>query len=668
MNYTKEEFKLEEYNFTYAHWSHPYVNKITFTLEDIQTQTSYLNKGDIVIDIGAFTGDTPTLYANAVGSEGKVISFEANPNAYEILEANQKLNPHLNIIPINKAITEVEGTYTFHYSDKDFCNGGFAAEIDRGIGATGHVIPLQVHGVNLTEWLKEYLPANEWGKIAFIKIDTEGYDYKILRSNKELFTKIRPILEVELYPALSIREVKEFYHILQELGYDCFQQHKERDCSLKSLSFSLDEDDFIRIFKNIKSGEDIVAYPKEKVPKNKKKKKMPIISPTTISLIIPSYNNLKHLKNAYTSIRKYYPQVELILLNDGSTDGTQEWLDNMEDNYTIKYKSVERVGHTILYDKGIDLATNDIVGILHADMIIGPNYIENLVKHLDKGKVICATRVEPPIHPEGKEKIIRNFGFDFDDLDLNSFENFVIESQQEFKGDTTKGIFAPWIIYKEDFQRIGGHDSIFAPFGYEDSDIFNRWVLVGYEMIQSRDSFVYHLTCRGHRWNAGVGIDNSDYKDIMDKCRKDFLRKWGSWVQNDEFQHPIIPPKYNIAYVVKNCNLNVISVIEPWCDRLYIEDDMQVLTNSYIETEQKNTSFDLSKRVFCIGYNDPIGENDIVIEFDATQLTQQNFQLLQQLPDIIKESGEIGKFELDIFTITIVSLIEYQNDLIILKN
>jgi hypothetical protein len=146
------------------------------------------------------------------------------------------------------------------------------------------------------------------------------------------------------------------------------------------------------------------------------------------------------------------------------------------------------------------------------------------------------------------------------------------------------------------------------------------------------------------------------------------LRKWGSWVQNDEFQHPIIPPKYNIAYVVKNCNLNVISVIEPWCDRLYIEDDMQVLTNSYIETEQKNTSFDLSKRVFCIGYNDPIGENDIVIEFDATQLTQQNFQLLQQLPDIIKESGEIGKFELDIFTITIVSLIEYQNDLIILKN
>jgi allophanate hydrolase subunit 1 len=59
-----------------------------------------------------------------------------------------------------------------------------------------------------------------------------------------------------------------------------------------------------------------------------------------------------------------------------------------------------------------------------------------------------------------------------------------------------------------------------------------------------------------------------------------------------------------------------------------------------------------------------MGENDIVIEFDATRLNQQNFQLLQQLPNIIKESGEVGKFELDIFTIEIIHLEEYTNDLI----
>ena len=40
-----------------------------------------------------------------------------------------------------------------------------------------------------------------------------------------------------------------------------------------------------------------------------------------ISLVIPSYNNLRHLKNAYNSVRKHYTdKVELILIDDGSDD------------------------------------------------------------------------------------------------------------------------------------------------------------------------------------------------------------------------------------------------------------------------------------------------------------------------------------------------------------
>ena len=378
-----------------------------------------------------------------------------------------------------------------------------------------------------------------------------------------------------------------------------------------------------------------------------------------ISFIIPSYNNLKHLKNVYTSIQKHASKAEVILLDDGSNDGTWEWIQQQD---CIKYRSEERVGHTILYDKGIELATNDIVGILHADMILGPNYVENLVKHLKPGKVICATRIEPPLHPEGKEKIIRDFGMDFDTLNIDIFEQFVSVTQNEFKDQTTKGMFAPWIIFKSDFQAIGGHDPIFAPFPYEDSDIFQRWILAGYELIQSRDSFVYHLTCRGHRWNEQIGKDDDYYKIVSQRAARNYLRKWGSWIKNDEYQYPTISPKYNIAYVVKNCPDQLLTTLEPWCDRIYIEN--QDIVNIYIDREQENTSFDLSKRVFIESNNDPIGENDIVVEFDATQLTQQNFHLLMQMPNIIQESGEIGKFELDIFTIEVNHMEEYTNNLI----
>lgn len=385
-----------------------------------------------------------------------------------------------------------------------------------------------------------------------------------------------------------------------------------------------------------------------------------------ISFIIPSYNNLQHLKNVYASIKKHEPQAEVILLDDGSTDNTWKWIQEQD---CIKFRSEERVGHTILYDKGIELATNDIVGILHADMIVGPNYSKNLIKHLRPQTVVCATRIEPPLHPEGKEKIIRDFGMDFDTLDVPSFEEFV-RDLQAVEGETTKGMFAPWILYRKDFQAIGGHDPLFAPFPYEDSDIFQRWIMAGYKLIQSRDSFVYHLTCRGHRWNEQVGRDDDYYKKVSHKAARNYLRKWGSWIKNDEFQYPIITPKYNIAYVVKNCNLQVLELLEPWCDRIYVNERFEVIGRmwDYVELEQENTSFDLSKRVYTIEHNDPLLENDIVVEFDATQLTQQSFNMIQQLPQIIKESGEIGEFELDISKVTINALTEYQEELVVCKN
>jgi glycosyltransferase involved in cell wall biosynthesis len=372
-----------------------------------------------------------------------------------------------------------------------------------------------------------------------------------------------------------------------------------------------------------------------------------------ISYIIPSHNNLRHLKNVYDSIQRNSPESEVILLDDASTDGTWEWIQEQD---VISYKSLTRVGHTILYDKGIELATNDIVGILHADMIIGPNYTENVLKHLKEGTVVCGTRIEPPLHPAGKEKIIQDFGMDFDSLDVDAFETFCIEQQVTFDGQTTKGMFAPWVIYKSDFVSMGGHDPLFAPFPFEDSDIFQRWILAGYELIQSRDAFVYHLTCRGHRWTEEIGKDDDYFQVATNKAQRNYLRKWGTWIQNDEYQHPIVPPKYDIEYKLVNASQLTLSVLEPLCDRICV-DLTQEQVDDYIKLEQQNTLFDLSKKVTV---NDTF-DSDIIVEIDGNKLSNQTINLLQQLPHIIKDSGGIGKFKIDTFEVTIKKLNQYQN-------
>jgi glycosyltransferase involved in cell wall biosynthesis len=402
----------------------------------------------------------------------------------------------------------------------------------------------------------------------------------------------------------------------------------------------------------------------------------------SVSLIIPSHNNLRHLKNVYESIVKHTPHSEIILLDDGSTDGTWEWISELAESHQHRevkvYKSNKRVGHTVLYDEGIKMATNDIVGILHADMIIGPNYLENLVKHLKPRTVVCATRIEPPLHPEGREKIIKDFGMDFDTLNIDAFENYCGRIQEELKDNTTNGMFAPWILYKKDFEEIGGHDSIFAPFPYEDSDLFQRWILNGYELIQSRDSLVYHLTCRGHRWTDEIRKDSDDFKLFEKRARKNYLRKWGSWVKNDVYQHPIISPVYHKTLVLRGTvTLNLIDFFEPLFDEVILHEKFKGTIDEFLESENKLN--DVEPPIKCelnnkFNYYDDgdepilLNSNNVSMFIDCDRITNEDVNVITNLNDIVKDTNDIGEFEIGNLKIHINDLKEKQNKLIFIIN
>jgi len=385
-----------------------------------------------------------------------------------------------------------------------------------------------------------------------------------------------------------------------------------------------------------------------------------------ITFCIPSKSNLRYLKTCIPSIRENASRNdhEIIIFVDSDEDGTVEWLEQVKDEYDLKYFVNPNLGEKLFgigkaYDYCVEHSTTDIFMIFHADMMLGKDADLKAFQHLKPQTVVCATRIEPPLHPNNGEKILLDFGMYPEEFKKEEFNQYVEEHLGDNK--TTNGIFAPWMMYKEDLLAIGGHDPILHSCR-EDSDIFNRMKLVGYKFIQPWNSLVYHLTGRGAGSFDGDPERHAKWKADMDRSTLEFIRKWGSNVNHTALMEPIITPKYNIAYVVKNCPGQLLYNLEPWCDRIYIE--MQDAVDIYIDREQENTSFDLSKRVLVTQHNDPIGENDIVIEFDANKLTQQNFHLLMQMPSIIKDSGEVGEFEIDIFRIVINHLEEYQNNLI----
>ena len=395
-----------------------------------------------------------------------------------------------------------------------------------------------------------------------------------------------------------------------------------------------------------------------------------------ISFIQPSRNNLKYLQWSYKSIRRNLgPDHEICWADDFSDDGTWEWMNEIkEKDPNVKIHRNEgptRLGHTILYDTLVDMASNDIVMIYHADMYACPNLDTEILKHLERGKVVSATRIEPPLHPDGPEKILKDFGIEPEEFDEQGLLKFVSDHVGTREDETTRGIFAPWAIYKDDFTSIGGHDPLYAPQSKEDSDIFNRFVLAGYDLVQTWKGFVYHMTCRGSRFKDGAlrnpagqvfmkGRESSEWLQQNLRSTRNFIRKWGHMVKHDELMYPIIPPKYDVGFMVENCDINLLKELEPWCSNIHVTLNPEQIRN-YTDKEQPDTQFNLTEKILY--HSQPV-TNNVIVRFDARLLTPQNFQILVNLSEILKESGEVGEMSLEIFKFYIKSLDSYEGELI----
>jgi glycosyltransferase involved in cell wall biosynthesis len=388
-----------------------------------------------------------------------------------------------------------------------------------------------------------------------------------------------------------------------------------------------------------------------------------------ISFIQPSRNNLKYLKWSYNSIRKNQGNhiVEICVADDASTDGTWEWCVEMMDKdphfKAILNDTGTRLGHTILYDRLVnEVATKDIAMIYHADMYLCPEALNAIEKYIDNKTIVSLTRIEPPLHPMGPEKILQDFGVEPEEFNEDGLFAFLQSTDSEREVKTTEGIFAPWAFYRKDFQEIGGHDPLYAPQSKEDSDIFNRFQLNGVKFIQTWEGCVYHMTCRGSRRNTAdkatsIYQDSPEWLAQNVRSTRNFVRKWGHFVKHDPLMKPIIPPKYDVGIQLTNGNLQFLAALEPWCTSMYTDIDFK----PYCTKEQPNTQYSLLNKMY--GIEEDV-TNDVLIKIDGKTLNKFDLENIYEISSIIKDSGEVGEFELGNLKIIISQLKEYQDELI----
>ena len=100
-------------------------------------------------------------------------------------------------------------------------------------------------------------------------------------------------------------------------------------------------------------------------------------------------------KNFYNTPRQLYPNVELCFVSYGSMDGTNEWLDSLQDENVKYFYSEESKTFSDTFNKAASLATKDYVMFLHNDIVIthgnGPQVGIIKIVYNYRASYICGT-------------------------------------------------------------------------------------------------------------------------------------------------------------------------------------------------------------------------------------------------------------------------------------
>ncbi|MDY6770981.1 MAG: glycosyltransferase [Candidatus Nanohaloarchaea archaeon] len=110
----------------------------------------------------------------------------------------------------------------------------------------------------------------------------------------------------------------------------------------------------------------------------------------SISVLIPAYNEERIIADAIDSVLEQdYPRqlLDIIVVNDGSTDGTQEIVEEYEERGDVTLINQENQGKGGALNTGLEHATGDLISVQDADSVIEPDAFRKMVGHFQKSDV-----------------------------------------------------------------------------------------------------------------------------------------------------------------------------------------------------------------------------------------------------------------------------------------
>jgi FkbM family methyltransferase len=198
-----------------------------------------VKQGNVVVDLGANIGYFTLLAAKLVGENGKVFSFEPEPQNFNYLIRNIELNNYQNVFAYQKAIADKVGKTKLYICTYD--SGHHTINQSEGIeayrlGRAGETKEIEIDLVTLDSFL-----ADKTDKVDIVKIDVEGAEALAIDGMREILKKNRDIkIFLEYFPLLINKMgsspqqliellMIEFKFQLFTIGHDYSASHSHTD-------------------------------------------------------------------------------------------------------------------------------------------------------------------------------------------------------------------------------------------------------------------------------------------------------------------------------------------------------------------------------------------------------------------------------------------------------
>ncbi|MCX5809877.1 MAG: glycosyltransferase [Proteobacteria bacterium] len=240
--------------------------------------------------------------------------------------------------------------------------------------------------------------------------------------------------------------------------------------------------------------------------------------PQLSSIIILAFNELEYTKKCVKSIRKHTPEAhEIIFVDNGSTDGTVEWLKKLvqeNDNYQL-IENKENLGFAKGCNHGIEASEGEFILLLNNDVMVTQEWLSGMLECLNSAPDVG---IVGPMTNDigGLQQIVSDEYQSVDYLDKYATQFRVKYRHRRIPLEVIIGFC---MLFKRTLvEQIGMFDEAFGTGNCEDNDFCLRVALEGHKNYIAGDVFIHHFRSRSFIGNkVSYGSLMSNNKKILDE-------------------------------------------------------------------------------------------------------------------------------------------------------